>query len=416
MTLAHFMLVFNLYAHQYPMRYYSHLASIYLLSLTYYILDKLSWIYIMYSYPKILFSDNSLWGLLNFRRGIIRHFLSKNYLVVLVAPMDTESKGLTVPDGAKYISVAMCRAGTNPISDFQYYRQIKMIYAEERPDYIFHYTIKPNIYGSLAARSLNIPSSAMIAGLGFAFTEKNLPAFLARRMCKYALRTAEHVFVLNKGNYELLIRLGIVAASKLIWLRGGEGVDLEKFRYAFLPENEKPRFLMMSRLLYDKGYSEFVQAARSLKGRADFIVMGAVDPRPTAVPLDIIHRDVADQTIKYIPFSPDVRQEIAEADCVVLPSYYGEGLSRVLMEACAVGRPLITTDIDGCRECVKENVNGYIIPPKDSSALTSACLRFLGLTQDERLQMGRASRKKAELIFDERKVIHVYEALIVKSD
>lgn len=369
----------------------------------------------MHTYPKILFSDNSLWGLLNFRKGIIRHFLEKNYTVVLVAPMDTEAEGLTVPEGAKYIPVVMCRAGTNPISDFQYYRQIKSLYAQERPDYIFHYTIKPNIYGTLAARALNIPSSAMIAGLGFAFTEKNGAALLARRMYKYALRMAQHVFVLNKGNYEFLIKSGTVAASKLIWLRGGEGVDLEKFGYISMPKNEKPRFLMMSRLLYDKGYSEFVQAARSLKGRADFIVMGAIDPRLTAVPLDIIEKDVAERTIEYLSFSPDVRQEMMHADCVVLPSYYGEGLSRVLMEACAVGRPVITTDIDGCRECVDENVNGYVIPPKNSSALASACRRFLGLTGDERLEMGRASRKKAELTFDERNVINVYDGLIVNS-
>lgn len=365
--------------------------------------------------PKILFSDNSLWGLLNFRSGVIRHFLRENYSVTLVAPKDKKEEELTIPEGATYIPVEMCRTGTNPFSDLCYYRRMKAIYTQEKPDYIFHYTIKPNIYGTLAAKSLKIPSTAMIAGLGYAFTEKGIDALLARKMYKYALNFAEYVFVLNKGNYKKLIDSGTVAVAKLIWLKGGEGVDMESFRYVSMPNNEKLRFLMVSRLLYDKGYSEFVDVARRLKGKADFVIMGDVDIRPTAVPLEIVKADMSDNTIKYIPFSPDVRRQIEQADCIILPSYH-EGLSRVLMEACAVGRPVITTDIDGCRECVDENVNGYLVPPKDSTALLNACCRFMKLTPAERCHMGLSSRKKANMIFNEQRVIDRYAMLIKSKD
>ena len=210
---------------------------------------------------KILFSDNSLWGLLNFRGCIIRQFILKGYDVVLVAPMDPEGRQMKIPDGAKYIPIIMNRAGVNPVADLYYYYRVRKIYRQEHPDYIFHYTIKPNIYGTFAARSLKIPTTVMIAGLGYAFAEKTIPAIIARVMYKCALRCVDHVFVLNENNYHILIDRKIVSESKLIWLRGGEGVDLNRFIFRNLPTNKKPRFLMVTRLLYDKGYSVLIQGS-----------------------------------------------------------------------------------------------------------------------------------------------------------
>ena len=362
--------------------------------------------------PKILFSDNSLWGLLNFRGYIIQYFLSKGYDVVLVAPMDQEGSQMTIPCGVKYVPITMCRAGTNPIEDIQYYFRIRKIYKQERPDYIFHYTIKPNIYGTIAAKSLRIPTTVMIAGLGYAFTENTISSYIARLMYKFALRYTQYAFVLNKSNYDVLIRENIISPSKLIWLKGGEGVDLDKFAYADMPKNSKPRFLMMSRLLYDKGYTEFVCAAASLKSKATFVVMGAIDPRPTAVPLDVIQADSASNIIEYIAFTPDVQMQIKQSDCIVLPSYYGEGLSRVLMEACAMGRPIICSNISGCKETVDDSINGFLCQPRDVDSLINCCQKFMSLSPEQREQMGYASRQKAEKEFDEKIVIRQYDHLI----
>lgn len=362
---------------------------------------------------KILFSDNSLWGLLNFRGGIIRHFVSKGYEVILVAPLDNEGMQMKIPERVKYIPICVNRSGRNPISDIKYFYDVVNIYKRERPDYIFHYTIKPNIYGTIAARILKIRSSAMIAGLGYAFAEKTLSAFIARAMYKYSLRYAEYVFVLNENNYKVLIDGRITSDSKVIWLKGGEGVDLNKFCFNDTRNNvSMPRFLMVSRLLYDKGYSEFVAAANKLKSYAKFVVMGAIDSRPSAVPLDVIKYDVAHNNIEYIAFSPNVISQMEQADCIVLPSYYSEGLSRVLMEACAIGRPIICSDIPGCKETVENGVNGFICHAKDSQSLIECCEKFIALSQKERREMGQAGRLRAEDIFDERIVIDEYDKIL----
>lgn len=360
---------------------------------------------------KILFSDNSLWGLLNFRGCIIQHFLLKGYEIVLVAPMDQEGAKMSIPKYVKYIPVTMNRAGTNPIADIQYFYHIKNIYKIEQPDYIFHYTVKPNIYGTLAAKLLKIRSAAMVAGLGYAFVEKTFFAYLARILYKCTLRYAEQVFVLNECNYNTLIDTKIVHKSKLKLLRGGEGVDLSKFSYRKVQDNKKPRFLMVSRLLYDKGYSEYIDAANKLRYEALFSIMGAIDPRPTAVPIDVVQADVASGSIEYIAYAPDVISQMEQADCIVLPSY-SEGLSRVLMEACAIGRPIICSDIPGCRETVEDGINGFLCQAKDSESLISCCKKFISLSFEEKLAMGEASRRRAELLFDEKKVIQQYDQLL----
>ncbi len=360
---------------------------------------------------KILFSDNTLWGLLNFRSNIISHFRSKGYQVVLVAPNDVNSQAFDIPYGTRYISVEMNRTGMNPISDYKYYRQLKDIYKKEHPNYVFHYTIKPNIYGSIACKTLDIPSSCMIAGLGHIFTSESMKMRLIQRFYKFALRYPQKVLTLNKYNHDLLIARHIVTSEKLILLPGGEGVDLNKYSVLPMPNNTQPIFLMIGRVLYEKGYSEYIKAAMVLHGRAQFVLMGPIDEHPMAVPRQVINEDVRRGYIQYIPFSPDVTSQIAQADCIVLPSY-GEGLSRVLMEACALGRPIICSDIAGCRETVDEGVNGYLCKPADEQSLIAACCKFIECTFEDRKAMSKASRKKAELVFDDRLVCNYYDRIL----
>lgn len=356
---------------------------------------------------KILFSDNTLWGLLNFRGGVIRHFADRGCEVVLVAPQDPMCDLAVLPQGVKYLPVTLNRTGTNPLADLKYYRELRRIYKAEKPDYIFHYTIKPNIYGTLAAWAVGIRSSCMIAGLGHVYSEKGIGNFIAQMMYKYAMRFPERVMVLNRVNYDTLSERKLVRSEKLLWLEGGEGVDLSKFTALPMPDSEKPVFLMICRLLYEKGYAEYVAAAEKLKGQADFRIMGPIDSHPAAVPRSVVEADAARGVIRYIEYSPDVVLQIAAADCVVLPSYH-EGLSRVLMEGLAIGRPIITTDIPGCRETVDDGINGFLCRSKDAESLAAAFGRFIELSADARARMGARSRELAERVFDEQSVIQTY--------
>jgi glycosyltransferase involved in cell wall biosynthesis len=360
---------------------------------------------------KILFSDNSLWGLLNFRGVIIRRLLGEGHEVVLVAPKDELSDG-EIPSGARYIEIALSRTGMNPLSDARYMRTLRRIYKQERPDHIFHYTIKPNIYGTLAARSLDIPSTAMVAGVGHVFTENSFKNRVARRLYRLAMRYPEQVLVLNRDNRDTLTEQHVVAPEKLLLLTGGEGLDLDGFPFLPMPANRKPVFLMICRLLYEKGYAEYVAAAEALGDRAEFRLMGPLDSHPSAVQRETLENDIKRGVINYIAYSPDVASQVARADCVVLPSFYGEGLSRVLMEGAATGRPLITTHIAGCREAVDDAVSGFLAAPKDAGSLIEACSTFISLTPDERGQMGRESRLKAQRQFSVDSVYNVYRNIL----
>lgn len=362
---------------------------------------------------KIIFSDNSLSCLLNFRGPVIEHCISLGYEIVLVAPQDGKCDLLKIPQSVRYIPIVLDRTGINPWKDLRYFMQLFRIYRSERPDYIFHYTIKPNIYGSLVTGILRIKSSAMVAGLGYVFSKNTFSNRIARLLYKIALHFSDKVFVLNQSNRDTLLQYNIANEKKLIWLKGGEGVDLQRFGQLPYPTNSRVRFLLIARLLYEKGYTEYVEAAKALMDQCDFYIMGALDSNPAAVPQSVIEKDVQSGYIKHIPFSPNVMNEVVGADCVVLPSYH-EGLSRVLMEALAFGRPIICSNIPGCRETVVDGENGFLCQPKDALSLTDACRRFLALPYEERLRMGQKSRALAEQTFDVTKVISEYDILLHK--
>lgn len=359
---------------------------------------------------KILFSDNTLWGLVNFRMGVIMNLCEQGNEIILVAPQDEMCDISKIPAGVRYMPVSLSRTGTNPLNDFKYYRQLKKIYKQERPDYIFHYTIKPNIYGTYAAKSLKIPSSAMIAGLGHVFSENTISSMIARAMYKFTMRYPRRVFVLNKENYDMLWERNIVKKEKLVLLKGGEGLNIGKF-IPSKTNNNRIVFLMICRVLYEKGYKEYVETARILRSQAEFYLMGPVDSHPTAVKRETINADVVAGFIKYIDYSPDVISQITHCDCIVLPSY-NEGLSRVLMEGLAMGKPIITTDIPGCRETVIEGVNGFLCKPRSIESLTEACQKFIDLPEEQKEQMGDESRRLAIEVFDEKLVFSKYDSIL----
>ncbi len=366
---------------------------------------------------KILFCDNTLWGLVNFRGYIINHFLDDGHEVVLVAP-EKEDKQMraTIPAAVKYIPIDMGRTANNPLTDIKYFKRLHAIYKSERPDFVFHYTIKPNIYGSVSAKMQGIRSCAMMAGLGYTFTSKSLTAAIARVMYRIGLRFTNHLIVLNQSNYDTIVRKQFCPKKKIILLPGGEGVSLSDFNYTD-NTSDSNTFLFIGRILEEKGYHEFVEAARIVKAKhpeASFQLIGALDPSyPNSIDPATVEADEAAGLIKYLGFTNDMKSIYERRGLVVvLPSYYSEGMNRSLMEACATGKPIITTSIPGCRELVEEGVNGYIVPPKDGKALAAAIERYILLDKQQKAAFSLASRHRAEQYFDVRKVTTIYDQLI----
>lgn len=369
---------------------------------------------------KLLFCDNTIWGLVNFRQAVFRHFYEQGHEIVLVAPDDKHTQMKTdVPDYVRYVPVKLDRTSRNPLEDLRYMARLWRIYGQEKPDCIFHYTIKPNIYGTLAAKLRGITSMAMIAGLGYAFAGHGVTSQVAKLLYRLALSYAAQAFVLNRANYDTLTSLRIVRPERLRLLSSGEGVDTHE-----LPEGEALQpttpttFLMVARLLYDKGYAEFVEAARRLRGKgcqADFCLLGPIDESyPNAVTEEQVHKDVEAGIVRYLGFSSRPLETMRRAGVViVLPSYH-EGMSRSLMEACALGRPIITCDIPGCREMVDEGQNGFLVPKKDAVALAEAMEQYLSLDFEARSRMGHESRRLACERFDVSHVIAEYERALAE--
>lgn len=365
---------------------------------------------------KILFCDNTLWGLVNFRGAVIRHFAQMGFEVVLVAPQDdTTFMKTVIPEDVRYIPVHMNRCSQSPYHDFKYFLSLCRIYRNEAPDYIFHYTIKPNIYGSIAAFLLRIPNTDIITGLGHALVGNSIKNRMATVLYSLGLRCANSIFVLNRFIANFVMERKICRSRKTVLLRGGEGVCLERFPMTD-HSSEDTTFLLIGRLLEDKGYYEFVQAAREVlqKGwKARFQILGPLDySYPKHVTQEDLERDVADGIIEYLGVTDHVQQYLQQKGVVVvLPSYH-EGLSRSLMEACSCGCPIITSDIPGCRETVTEGKNGFLVPPKNVELLTDAMIRYLKLSIDEKKSFSIYSRRKAEQNFDIRLVIDAYAQVL----
>lgn len=366
---------------------------------------------------KIIFSDNTLWGLINFRGKVIKHYVSKGYKVIVIAPQNEVSELQTeIPDYVTYIPVNMDRNKTNPIADIKYFIKIYNIYKKEKPDYVFHYTIKPNIYGSIAARLNHIKSASMMAGLGYAFKNNNLISFVGRTLYKIGLSCTNSLFLLNKDNMNEIIRRKLCDKKKIILLKGGEGLNLNDFPY-MNNESDIITFLFIGRVLYEKGYNEFIECAKEIREEhpnVSFEILGTIDPNyPNSVSKEKIEEDESKGYIKYIGFTKDILSILKRKGIVVmLPSYYGEGLNRSLMEACATGKPIITTTNPGCIETVENGINGYLVAPKNKDALVKAAKRYLKLSNGEKNAMSKASRKIAENKFDINNVILEYDKLV----
>ena len=372
---------------------------------------------VKYEKMKILFCNNNLDGMLLFRREVMCHFLETGCDVVVITPDKTSSLGADkLPDGIRFRCVKMNRTSTNPFLDFMYVLRLAKVFRQERPDYIFNYTIKPNIYGSIVAKMLGIPCTCMMAGLGYAFTNNGLPSRLAKVLYKIGIRNSQHLLLLNESNVQLVKSLGLCDDKKIVFLEGGEGVNLSHYTFSD-NQSDVTTFLFIARLIEEKGYMEFVDAARIVRKKhpeVRFQVIGEYDPGyPKAVTQEQVMSDVSEGVIEFLGTTNDMRQYYRQPGYVIcIPSYYSEGLNRSLMEGCSAGKPIITTDHPGCREMVIDGVNGFMVPPRDSKALADAIMKYLALSPESKQQMSLESRTLAERKFDVNHVINVYDRIV----
>ena len=317
---------------------------------------------------KVVIVSNSAWSIVNFRAGLIRALLDSGCEVVAVAPSDDYEPRL-FDLGCRYLPLPVDSKGTHPGRDllllWRFWRYLRC----ERPDVFLGFTVKPNIYGSLAARALRIPVINTITGLGASFSKQNWLTLLVRSLYRFVLARSLMVFFQNEEDQRLFVTSDLLPAEKACRIPGS-GVNIEHFKLTPLPVHDNRfRFLLIARMLWDKGVGEFVEAARVMKGRfsnAEFSLLGFLDVQnPSAISRGQVEEWIAEGVVRYLGTSDDVRVEIARADCIVLPSYYREGIPRTLLEASAMGRPIITTDAVGCREVVDDGVNGLLCRAQD---------------------------------------------------
>lgn len=355
----------------------------------------------------ILVVSNTAWSLYNFRMNLGISLKEHGYRVIMVSAPDEYVKRLEQA-GFEHRSIEFDNASMNPLSNLELCFLLFRLYRQERPSAVLHFTIKMNIYGSLAAGILRIPCLSNITGLGSLFLHDNFLFRLARYLYAFALRFPRTVFFQNVADRDLFIRKGFVHQAKAALLPGS-GIDLRRFRPRESPA--KRRYLFVGRLIQDKGIYEFIDAVRLLKDRypeIEFAVLGALYPHnPTAVSSNTLNDWVTEELIQYLGSTDDVVPELAAAECLVLPSYR-EGLSRVLLEAAAMALPIVTTDVPGCRDVVDDGLTGFLCQSHNGADLAAKMEKMVHLSAGRRAAMGRMGRKKIESEFDERIVIGLY--------
>jgi len=347
---------------------------------------------------KIILVSNTSWSFFKFRKGLIQKLIQAGHQVFLLSPRDQHVEDLEAL-GASYIELThMAAKGINPFRDYQCYRELKKLYKSIQPDIIFHYTIKPNIYGTYAAYKGRFKNIAVVTGLGFTFINKGIVPAIAKQLYKVFLAKATMIWFLNQDDKNLFIRENIVPEKK-VQVLNGEGIDCDVFApMQGTRPSSQIEFLFIGRILIDKGIREYYQAASILKSTYPNIqcsVLGYLNAEnPMAVKTSDFEQWVSEGTIHYYGSSENVSSFISNSSCIVLPSYR-EGLSMVLLEGASMAKPLIASDIAGCKEVIDEGVNGYLVKPMDGQDLADKMKLFYLLSDQAKVEMGEQSRKKA---------------------
>lgn len=352
---------------------------------------------------------NTSWNIYNFRMNFIKTLVGKGYEVHTIAPHDSYTHFLEEA-GCTHHDITMDSRGVNPIKDTALFFELLGIYRKLKPDVILHFTIKPNVYGTLAASILKIPTINNVCGLGTVFLKKNLVSVIAMTLYKLAFLFPKKVFFQNSDDLTLFLDKKLIPKESAD-LVPGSGIDLSRFQPMEFNRNKVFTFLLISRLITDKGIVEYIEAIETLKQKgfnARFQLLGAKDPKhQRGIQLSVINQWISSGTVEYLGTTDDVRSFIQKADCIVLPSYR-EGTPRTLLEAASSSKPIIATDVPGCHHVVEDNHNGLLCKIKNAKDLAEKMEKMSHLDDAALRRFGENGRKKIEIQFDEKFVINKY--------
>lgn len=358
---------------------------------------------------KIAIVLNTSWNIYNFRMGLVNALFEQGHEVIAIAPKDEYSHFL-IEAGCGFEEVKMDSRGANPVKDLALIFELWSIYRRVKPDVILHYTIKPNIYGTLAASILKIPVVNNVCGLGTAFLNKGIVSRIAIGMYKIAFKFPKLIYFQNNDDKNFFEDNNIID-NKHTEVLPGSGINLDHFKRSPKINNSKFTFLLISRLIHDKGIVEYINAIRLLKEKgieANFQLLGNKDTEHRrGISEELINSWIKNNVVEYLGSTDDVRPFINNADCVVLPSYR-EGTPKSLLEAASSAKPIIATNVAGCTNIVEDNVNGMLCKLKDVKDLANKLESMSRLPKDQLEQMGNNGRKIVEDRFDEQLVIESY--------
>lgn len=361
---------------------------------------------------------NTSWNILNFRIGLIKEIQKNGHEVIIIAPKDEHAEELK-QHGLPIILVSgLSRKGTNPVKDLLLVFELAKIYKKERLDLVLQYTIKPNIYGSLAGWLTQTKTVSTVTGLGYVFLNKGLSSTIAKRLYQFAFKFSHLVYFQNSDDQQLFIDSGLVPPQKSRLVHGS-GIDTEYFHPDYcssIPkDSSKITFLMIARLLIDKGVYEYVSAAKSIKSKypnTQFLLLGDQDQgNPAAVKEEDIENIKNEGIVELLGFKKNTRDFICPSDAIVLPSYR-EGIPRVILESFAMAKPCITTDAPGCKHTVDDGVNGLICKVSNAEDLAEKIEQFILLDDATKAKMGRNARSKALEIYSIDKITKEYLTII----
>lgn len=366
----------------------------------------------------LIVTANSAWNIYNYRMPLILALQNSGFQVSIIAPPDHTVEKLEGA-GCRFIPLKMDPKSTTLATELLLICRVFRLLWREKPNHILSFTIKNNIYFGLCCRLLRIQYAPNVSGLGSVFSAPGHLQRLVTVLYRIAFRRASTIFFQNPDDQSLFAKLGINSATKTECLPGS-GIDLQQFKFQELPPNrDEITFLLIGRLLWEKGVGQYVAAADALKKKypnVTFQLLGYCDvANPSAISKTQVQEWVASGVIEYLGTTDDVRPLIEAADCIVLPSAYGEGTPRTLLESCAVGRAIIATNIPGCREVVDHGQNGYLCEKKSVPSLTEALENFISLPHIARMEMGRKGREKVEREFNVGQVIEQYSALLIQE-
>ena len=357
---------------------------------------------------KIAFIGNSSLTMHNFRINLLRSMVKQGYDVVVIAPKDSDTTGYK-SNKIRYIPIDIDCKGLNPVRDLFLVSQLRALYKKEKFDFIFHYTIKPVIYGSIAARMAGIKHISVITGLGYTFLKTGYLNKLVISLYRNSLKKAEEVWFLNEDDREVFLTNGIVEKNRTKVING-EGVNARIFR-PVKNDTSKFKFLFVGRMLWDKGIGEFVGASKILKKKypsVEFEVLGSLSSaNPSAISREIMDEWETEGSITYLGETQRVIPYFSNASCIVLPSYR-EGISRVLLEASAMEKPIVATNVTGCKDIVEDGVSGFLCKVHNIESLADAMEKMILLPKEKLEEMGKEGRRIVLEKFDEKIIMQEY--------